>query len=148
MVKKAVKPDLSMVAIFILALLAIPRVVFHDLRIVPLDSLVYTIAAIAPFVIWLGFALFRKNKRPFRDFLIVGLTFGLLLAATHQLLWSASWGENLPHVGGNLAGKLSPGVEEIVLRVAALISSLLTGAVAGVVLGAVATVAAKVRSRI
>ena len=139
------KFDLPFVAIVLLALLAVPRVVVHDLHILPLDSTLYKFLAVAPFAAWLAVAIFRKNRRPIHDFMYLGLVFGVLLAVTHQLTWDASWGENLPRLHGNLEGRLNPVVEGLLLRAAAFVSSLFTGALLGVGVAFVAWLSSKVR---
>jgi len=50
-------------------------------------------------------------------------------------------------MGGNLAGKLNPLVESLILRAFALASSIVTGVVFGAAFGIVAVVATKVRDR-
>lgn len=139
------RASIPFVALLGLALLAIPRVVVHDLKMVPLDSGFYRALAIAPLVIWLGAAMFWKTSRPVRDFLVLGLCFGVLLGVTHQVLWDAAWGGNTPHIGGNFEGKLSPLVESLVLRGFALGSSLVTGLVFGAPFVLVALGASKLR---
>jgi hypothetical protein len=66
---------------------------------------------------------------------------------THQILWDASWGDAVPHIGGNLAGKLNPIVESLILRAFAVGSSIVTGIVFGVAFGLVAALAMRVRNR-
>jgi hypothetical protein len=137
--------NFPLLLVIMLAIIMIPRVVLHDLRVIPLDSVWYKIAAVGPLVAWLGFAVFGRTRRPFYNFLLVGLCFGLLLGVTHQLLWTASWGTNPPHLGGNLAGTMSPIVEELVLRAAAFVSSLGTGLIFGMAFGLIAVAASKLR---
>ena len=129
----------------ILALLALPRVIMHDLRIIPLDSALYKFFAVTPFLIWLGFAVMAKTSRPFKDFLTLGIIFGIFLAITHQITWDAAWGDNLPNLGGNLEGKLSYSTEKFIIRVGAFFSSLTTGAILGIIFGGVATLAHNMR---
>jgi hypothetical protein len=144
-VNKSLKPDLSIAAIIFLAALAIPRVFVHDLHLASFDSLLYKTLAVGPLVVWLIVAIARKSKKPFYDFLLVGLVFGLLLALAHQINWDASWGNNTPHIGGNLAGKFSPLAEGLTLRTAAIISSVMTGLVFGSAFGLVALIGSKLR---
>jgi hypothetical protein len=145
--KSAFAPDLPIIAIALLAALTLPRVVVHDLRLIEIDSPAYTALAVAPLLIWLLVALFRRTQRPFFDFLVVGLAYGLFLGVTHQILWDASWAGNPPHMGGNLAGKLNPFVESLILRAFALGSSIVTGLVFGAAFGIVAVMATKFRDR-
>jgi hypothetical protein len=145
--KSALEPDLPIIAIAVLAALTLPRVVAHDLRLIQIDSPAYTVLAVAPLLVWLLVAVFRKTQRPFFDFLVLGLIYGLFLGLTHQVLWDASWAGNPPHMGGNLAGKLDPFVESLILRAFALGSSIVTGLVFGAAFGIVAFVAMKFRNR-
>lgn len=133
--------------IVILAAIAVPRVVIHDLHILPLDSPGYKALAIVPFVIWGLVALFGKSKRPLYDFLILGIIFGLMLAITHQLTWDTSWGNTPPQLHGNLEGKLDPVVESLLLRTGAFISSLVTGLALGGVTAIIAWVSFRVRKQ-
>ncbi|HUC21052.1 MAG TPA: hypothetical protein VMR98_06215, partial [Candidatus Polarisedimenticolaceae bacterium] len=95
-------------------------------------------------VVWLAVAVFQKIQHPFKSFILIGLAYGAGLALTHQVLWDASFGSNLPHLGGNLAGKLDPAVEQVLLRTAAFMSSIMTGLVTGALFGVVALAAKKV----
>lgn len=131
--------------ILLLAALTVPRAVVHDLRLLPFDTIFYSALAIIPWIIWLLIALFWKTKKPLLDFVMIGLTYGLLLALAHQILWDASWGDNLPRLHGNLEGKLDPTVESLLLRTAAFISSVITGLVTGLAFGLIAILSAKVR---
>jgi hypothetical protein len=145
---KRMNTSLPILLIIVLAALAVPRAVLHDLHAIPLDSPIYTVLAIVPFAIWALFALLGKSKRPIYDFLVLGIIFGLMLAITHQLTWDASWGGNLPHLHGNLEGKLNPVVESLLLRTAAFISSLLTGVVFGGIVALIAWMTFKTRKQI
>ena len=124
-----------------------PRVVVHDLKLIPIDGVAYTALAVVPLLIWFLVAVFRKSAKPFYDFIVLGLLYGCLLGVTHQVLWDASWGTDVPHIGGNLAGKLNPTAESLILRAFALGSSVITGLVFGAAFGVVAFVASKVRDR-
>jgi len=143
---KRFKPELTVAAIFGLAILAIPRAVVHDLRLMPLDSVGYKTLAIVPFALWFIVAILRRTKKPFVDFLAVGLVSGILLGLAHQLTWEASWGSNLPHLHGNLEGKLNPLLESFLLRSATFISSVVTGLVFGAIFGVIASAASAIRT--
>lgn len=123
------------IAIIGLAALGVPRVVAHDLG--PVGPAVNAVLVFLPVVVWLGVVLWRRVPNPFLTLLAVGGVYGVLLAVTHQLLWLAAYGGEPPRLGGNLAGALSPGAEEALMRTFAFGSSLLTGVVVGAVVGAV-----------
>jgi hypothetical protein len=59
----------------------------------------------------------------------------VLLAVTHQLLWNEAFEDDPPRLGGNLEGKLSPGIEELVLRGFSVASGLAVGVAVGAVCG-------------
>ena len=128
-------------------MLALPRVIVHDLHLFPFDSIEYKILTIVPFATWALYALFGKSKRPIYDFLILGTLFGLMLAITHQLTWDASWGSNPPHLQGNLEAKLDPMIESLLLRSAAFMSSIFTGIAFGGTCSLVALASFNVWSR-
>jgi hypothetical protein len=132
----------------LLAALTLPRVVAHDLKLISIDSPLYTALGVAPLLVWLVVAIFRKTTRPFFDFIAIGLVYGVLLGLTHQILWDASWGSDVPHIGGNLAGKINPLAESVILRAFALGSSIVTGLVFGAPFGIVALLAMKLRGRL
>jgi hypothetical protein len=141
------RTDLALPYVLLLGALTVPRVVAHDLRLIPIEGTVYTVLAIAPLLVWLIVAVFRKTSRPLFDFVVIGLAYGFLLALTHQILWDASWGTDVPHIGGNLAGKLNPIAESLILRAFAVGSSVVTGLVFGAAFGLVAVLAMKLRNR-
>jgi hypothetical protein len=145
--KSAFRPDLPLLYIVLLAALTLPRVVVHDLGMIAIDSPLYTTLAVAPLLVWLLVAIFRRTQRPLVDFMVLGVAYGVFLGLTHQILWDASWGDNPPHIGGNLTGKFSPLAESVILRAFALGSSIITGVVFGAAFGLVAVLATKFRER-
>jgi hypothetical protein len=132
--------------LIVLPLIMIPRVVVHDLHLLPLTSPVYSLMALIPLGVWAFVAATRKTEHPLREFLFIGAVYGVLLGLTHQILWDASFGNNVPHIGGNLAGKLDPFWEEVVLRKFAFISSIGTGLVTGALFGLAAVLGRRMRS--
>ncbi|MGW4116436.1 hypothetical protein ACWEFJ_36650 [Actinosynnema sp. NPDC004786] len=112
------------------ALLGVPRVVAHDLRLV--GPAVNAVLVFAPLVIWVAVALWRRVPNPFVTLLAVGVCHGVLLAATHQLLWTQALADVPPPVFG-----------EAVLRIAAALSSLVTGTAVGAAAGVVAWLVAR-----
>lgn len=118
-----------------LALLAVPRVVLHDLHVIEEGSAVNALLVFGPPVVWIAVVLRARVANPFLTLLAVGAWYGLFLALGHQVLWEASFGDDPPRLGGNLAGRLSPGAEQLVLRAFAAVSSLFTGVLVGAVSG-------------
>ncbi|MGC5051390.1 hypothetical protein ACLQ2S_08070 [Micromonospora sp. DT48] len=119
-----------------LALLGLPRVVLHDLGLVHERTFVNLLLVVIPPVVWIAVVLAKRVPNPFLTLLVVGLIYGVLLAATHQLLWQVAFDEQ-PTLGGNLAD-LAPGAQAVIVRIFAAISSVFTGVIVGVVAGLVA----------
>ncbi|MED7931621.1 hypothetical protein SMD20_45895 [Nonomuraea sp. LP-02] len=126
---------LSPIAILALAALGVPRVIAHDLSLV--GPVVNALLVFLPIAVWLVVVLWRRVPNPFVTLLAIGVAYGVLLGVTHQVLWSAAFGDDPPTLGGNLAGALSPGTEAVLLRTFAFGSSVLTGAGVGVAVGVV-----------
>lgn len=139
------KTDIPLWILVLLALISVPRVIVHDLDILPLDSVLYQFMAIIPLAIYLGLAILRHNKRPIYDFLVLGLFYGVFLATIHLVLWDASWGNNPPTLGDKLEGVLDPAAEIALFKAAVLHSSIVTGIVLGGVFGLIALTAQKIR---
>jgi hypothetical protein len=123
-----------------LALLGVPRVVAHDLG--PVDRVTNALLVFVPVLVWLVVVLWRRVPNPLLTLLAVGLVYGVLLGVTHQVLWAWALDEP-PHLGGALAGALSPVAEELVLRAAAFASSVATGLAAGALIGAIGWLVAR-----
>jgi hypothetical protein len=124
--------------IVLLAALAVPRVVTHDLGIFPEGSFVNSLLVFVPLVIWLIVVLRRRVPNPFLALTTVGFAYGVMLAVGHQLLWETAYDGSPPSLGGNLEGALAPGLEAIVFRTSAFFSNLITGTLVGAVVGFVA----------
>ncbi|ROO59862.1 hypothetical protein EDC02_1706 [Micromonospora sp. Llam0] len=136
-------------AIVGLALLAVPRAVLHDLGLVHERTFVNLVLVVLPVAVWILVAVTARVPNPFLTLLVVGVVYGILLALTHQLLWHIAWADDLPALGGNLAGRLSPAAESVVLRTAAALSSLFTGTLVGAFAGLISwllSVATRARS--
>lgn len=123
--------------VLLLALLAVPRVIVHDLALVPPGSLLNALLAVLPPVIWVFVVLLRRVPRPLLSLLTVGAVYGVLLALGHQLLWEQAFDGGPPQLGGRLQD-LPPAAQALIMRGAAVISSLFTGVALGIVAGAVA----------
>ncbi|MFE6389914.1 MULTISPECIES: hypothetical protein [Nocardiopsis] len=124
-------------AIALLALLAAPRVILHDLGVIQEGTLVNALFVFVPPLVWVAVAVLTRVPNPFLTLLAVGLLYGVLLALGHQLLWNTAWEGGAPRLGGNL-GDLPPLAHAVVIRGFAVVSSLLTGAAVGAVTGLVA----------
>jgi hypothetical protein len=120
-----------------LAALAAPRVVLHDLGIIEEGGFVNGLLVFVPPACWVAAVLWKRPRRPFVTVVVIGAIYGVFLAVGHLLLSDAAFGDEIPTLGGNLAG-IDPAVAEGALRVAAAASSLVTGTLVGVVSGAVA----------
>jgi hypothetical protein len=127
-----------------LGLLAVPRAVLHDLGVDvgPLNLLL----VFGPPAAWVWFALRRRVERPLLPLVLVGLVYGVGLAASHMAFWHELY-DDPPRLGGNLEGELSSGAEEVVMRVAVVVSSLGVGAVVGAIAGGIATALVRRRRR-
>lgn len=124
-------------AVIGLALLAVPRVVLHDLDLVHEGTFVNLLLVVVPPILWIAVVLRARVRRPVTTILAVGGVYGVLLAITHQVLWNVGLDTATLQLGGNLAG-LSPGAREVVFRIAGAVSSLATGLAVGAVTGVVA----------
>ncbi|MFC4126899.1 hypothetical protein [Nocardia rhizosphaerae] len=124
---------LSRIEVCALASLGVPRVLAHDLDLV--GPAVNAMLVFAPLVAWVGYAVWRRVGDPLRALLTVGAVYGVLLAITHQILWTRGAFDTPPRLGGTLAGRLSPTLEDLVPRGFAVGSSLVTGVLVGAVSG-------------
>jgi hypothetical protein len=99
--------------------LGLPRTVLADLDIIaPESSLLYYVLALTPFAAWSAIAIFRPSRRPFQDFLMLGVLYGLSLVLVHQVLWSvgSTLGHHPPQSALNFAGRFDPEWHELALR--------------------------------
>ena len=123
-----------------LAALGVPRIVAHDLGLA--GHVTNAVLVFVPLAGWIGWVLWRRIA-PLPALLLVGAVYGVLLVITHQLLWTTAFAEP-PELGGNLAGRFSPAVQDLILRLASAGSGLLTGVLLGAVAGVVAWVLARI----
>jgi hypothetical protein len=128
---------LPMLALIGLALLAAPRVPLHDLGIIEEGTFVNSLFVFVPPVIWVAVAVLKRVPNPLLTLLVIGLWYGVFLALGHQLLWSESFGDDPPQLGGNLAD-LDPTLESVIIRSFAAVSSVFTGLIVGAISGLVA----------
>ncbi|MDG4825077.1 hypothetical protein O7635_24780 [Asanoa sp. WMMD1127] len=122
-----------------LAALAMPRVFVHDLG-VSVSGPVQALLVFVPPAIWVAVAVLRQISAPVVTLLSIGGLYGVGLAVVHNIYWSSVFESRPPELGGNLAGQLAPGTEELIFRIATGASSLLTGLVVGLITGLVASV--------
>ena len=78
----------------------------------------YYVLALTPFAVWLAVAVVRPSRRPFRDFLVLGVLYGLSLVLVHQLFWNAaaSLGHRPPGIAVDFADRFRPELHEAALR--------------------------------
>lgn len=127
---------LPFLAILGLALLVVPRVVVHDLALLPPGSPAYALLNVLPLATWLVVAV-GWSRRPLVSLAVVGALYGVALATVHNLAWTTVFAER-PELGGSLGESLSPVTQELLMRGATVLSSLGTGLAVGLVLGVVA----------
>ncbi|MCO1658421.1 hypothetical protein [Pseudonocardia humida] len=115
---------LSAPALVGLALLAVPRVVLHDLDLITEGTFVNGLFVFVPPAVWVLVAVAKRVPNPFATVLVVGVIHGVFLVVVHQLLWETM---DLP------AAASTP-----FARAAAVVAGLLTGVLVGAVAGALA----------
>ncbi|MEW2591117.1 hypothetical protein AB0893_11935 [Micromonospora aurantiaca] len=125
-------------ALVALAALAAPRVVLHDLDVVPEGTVVAALLAVGPPLCWVAAVLWRRPPRPFLTLVVVGALYGVCLAIGHQVFWDPALGMDAPGLAG-----VDPGMREAVLRGAAVMSSLATGTLVGVVTGGLSVLSSR-----
>lgn len=128
---------LAHLAIIGLSLLAVPRVILHDLGLIASGTFVNLLLVIAPVAIWIAVALLHRVPNPFLTLLVTGAWYGVFLAIGHQLLWDVSFAGAPPQLGGALGG-IDPVLDGVIVRTFAAGSSLVTGLVVGAVSGLIA----------
>ncbi|MDR7312934.1 hypothetical protein J2S40_003992 [Nocardioides luteus] len=138
---------LPLTAILGLALLAAPRVPLHDLGIIEEGTFVNALFVFVPPLVWVAVAVIKQVPNPLLTLLAVGACYGILLALGHQLLWTESFGDDPPRLGGNLSG-LDPTVESVIIRSFAAVSSVFTGLIVGAISGLVAWGVSGLRRRL
>jgi hypothetical protein len=142
--------DMPTWLMFALVALGLPRTILADLDIVaPESSLLYYFLALIPFAVWFAVAVIRRSRRPFMDFLVLGVLYGLSLVVVHQLLWDVgpSLGHDPPAGAVSFADRFSPPLREVALRGYTIVIAMLIGLGTGLVAALAAVVANLVRSR-
>ena len=126
-----------------LAALAAPRVVLHDLGVIEEGSFVNGLFVFVPLACWIAAVVWRRPPRPFLTTVVLGVIYGVFLAAGHMLFWDDVFEGGSLTSGGPLVD-VDPSTQEAFLRVHVVVSSLLTGTAVGVITGAVALVLLRV----
>lgn len=131
-----------------LVAIGLPRTVLADLDVVaPGSSLLYYVLALAPFAAWLAVAVLRPTRHPVRDFLVLGVLYGLSLVVVHQLLWHAPGAQHsIPQAAVDVADRFAPAARDLALRGYTALVGLAIGAGTGLVAAAVAVAARLVRN--
>lgn len=133
-----------------LVAVGLPRTILADLDIVaPESGLLYYALALAPFAAWLLAAILRESRRPFRDFLVLGIVYGLSLIVVHQALWAApaGYGQRPPASAVNFAEQFDPEWYGLALRAHTSSIAMLIGVGTGLVAAIVAVSAHAWRAR-
>lgn len=133
-----------------LTAVALPRTVLADLDIVPPESgLLYYVLALTPFVIWLAVAVVRRTSKPFMDFLVLGVLYGLSLVVVHQALWDVgpSLGHDPPDGAVSFAQQFGPAWQELAVRGYTVMIALMIGVGSGLAAALVSVVAQSWRAR-
>lgn len=142
--------DMPTGLVLLLVAVGLPRTILADLDIVPPESgLLYYMLALAPFAVWLMVAIFRRSRRPFLDFLLLGILYGCSLIVVHQALWDAAagYGQSPPAGAVDFAEQFDPGWYEFALRMHTSAIAMLIGVGTGLVAAVVAVAAHAWRSR-
>lgn len=119
--------------LLILSLLGVPRVILHDLSLIEEGTFVNALFVFVPVIIWVMYILFKNTRGPFLSMFILCCIYGVLLALTHQVLWTQSFPDPV-QLGGNLSN-IPEAVSGGIARSFAFLSSLATGVVLGLILG-------------
>ena len=136
---------LSAPVVILLAALAAIRVPLHDLGIIQEGDAAAWLLVFVPLAIWVAVVLWQRVPNPFLTLVLIGVTYGVMLAVIHQVYWGAAFDGNPPNLGGNLDGVLDPGLETVFFRVSAFFSSIFTGTFLGAIVGVVAWAIERVR---
>ncbi|MBB6670326.1 hypothetical protein H7C19_06455 [Cohnella nanjingensis] len=136
-----IRTDMPLVLLAVMAAIAIPRVVVEDLHLLSLESPLYKVLSIGPFLVYLAVALLRKNKRPLYDYIVLGMLLGLFVAITHQITME------IPEYKVKWNDFFSPALEEIVVRFVIFIRMLATHFIIGIVFGLIASAVCWIRER-
>lgn len=114
-----------------LAALGVPRVILHDLHLIPEGGPLTWSLAILPVAVWVAVVLIAKVEKPFLTLVAIGVLFGAMLVVTHQILWISAFSGAPPVVNGSA----------VFPRIAAVFSGLSTGTALGAIAGTAALAA-------
>lgn len=135
--------------VVVLVLLMVPRTLLSDLALITENTMPYYFFALIPYAVWLGVALFYKSKKPFMDFLVLGVLYGLTLIIIHQLLWNpgSSFGYQPPQAALDFGAQFASNLQDLAARGYTIIVSLVIGIGSGIVFGLIAMASRWIRTR-
>ena len=128
---------ISIISLFLLSLLGVPRLILHDLSLIEEGTFTNRLFVFVPIVIWISYIVWKNVKHPFLSLLVVGIFYGIFLAVGHQLLWDTVFDTPI-QLRENLSN-LPPIFVNILFRFSSIFSSLLTGVFVGSVSGMLAS---------
>jgi hypothetical protein len=140
-----VRASFHPVVTVVLASLATPRVVLHDLDVIDEGHAPNALLVFGPSSVWIATALVWQIANPLRALVWVGAAYGVMLAVLHQILWNRAFGNDPPRLGGKLEGELPEAIEGIIIRGFAVGSGIATGLAVGAISGLIAAGLARLR---
>lgn len=147
MQKRFLHTDMALWLVVVLVVIMLPRGILNDMNIVAEGTLGYYVLALTPFAVWLAVAVFRKTKKPMRDFTVLGVLYGVFLGLTHLMFWGISWSHHPPGIATTLADKVDPALGTLVAQGVTFSISLAIGLGAGLIYGLIAVVAMRLRTQ-
>lgn len=126
----------------------VPRTLLNDLGLLTEQTVPYFFLALVPYALWLGVALFRRSKKPFMDFLVLGILYSLTLIVIHQLLWNpdGSTGYQPPQAALDFGARVTTNFQTLAARGYTVVVSLIIGVGSGAALGLVAKIAQRFKA--
>lgn len=121
---------LSRWAILGLAALALPLSLVSWLVGNP-GTVNFWLLGVAPAVVWVAVAVMRRISAPLMTLVVVGLSYGIILAILQNLTFNSMIAQQM----GAPYGGTAPVAVTVAARVAASLASILTGAVMGLITG-------------
>jgi len=141
--------DMPMWLVLVLTAVMLPRTILNDLGWLDEGTLAYRILALVPFGIWFVVALVRKTRKPWGDFLVLGVLFGLSLALAHQVLWdvSSSLGHRPPAAAVDFANNFGSSFHDLAVRAYTVMISMGIGIGSGAAFAGIAAIVTRFRPK-